>query len=157
MNFKIKTVALICLSIMMIACGFQLRGSVDADFKSIYVYGGSEGLNKHLIKRFRQSGIKIEINNPEKILEILNDQLNKRILSLNSSGTVKEYELTYYVSYRFKSNDDKWSSQYVKEVSRDYTYDDNDRVAKELEEKNIVQGMRDEIVRSIESQISVSK
>ena len=157
MNFKIKFIALICLSIMMIACGFQLRGSIEADFKSIYVYGGSEGLNKHLIKRFKQSGIKIEESNPEKIIEILNDQLNKRILSLSSSGSVKEYELNYLVSYRFKSPKGTWSNHFNKEVIRDYTYDDNDRVAKELEEKNLVQGMRDEIVRSIVSQISVSK
>ena len=142
---------------MMVACGFQLRGSIEADFESIFVYGGSEGLNKHLIKRFKQSGIKIESKNPEKTLEVLNDKLNKRILSLSSSGSVKEYELTYFVSYRYKTLDAHWSVEIKKEITRDYTYDDNDRVAKELEEKNLIQGMRDEIVRSIVSQISVSK
>ena len=142
---------------MIVACGFQLRGSIEADFKTINVYGGSEGLNKHLIKRFKQSGIKIVTKDPEKTLEVLNDQLDKRILSLNSSGSVKEFELTYLVSYRFKSFNDEWSNAIKKEVIRDYTYDDNDRVAKELEEKNLVQGMRDEIVRSIVSQISVSR
>jgi len=142
---------------MIVACGFQLRGSIEADFKTIHVYGGSEGLNKHLIKRFKQSGINIDKNNPEKTLEILNDRLDKRILSLNSSGSVKEFELIYQVSYRYKSFNNAWSDEIKKEVVRDYTYDDNDRVAKELEEKNLVQGMRDEIVRSIVSQISVSE
>ena len=156
MIHKIKFFSLIFLSLMIVACGFQLRGSIDADFESIHVYGGSEGLNKHLIKRFKQSGIKIVTKDPEKTLEVLNDRLDKRILSLNSSGSVKEYELIYQVSYRFKSLNDSWSNEITKEVIRDYTYDDNDRVAKELEEKNLVQGMRDEIVRSIVSQISVS-
>ena len=156
MTHKIRFLSLIFLSFIIVACGFQLRGSIDADFNSIHVYGGSEGLNKHLIKRFKQAGIKIEIKNPEKTLEILNDRLDKRILSLNSSGSVKEYELIYQVFYRFKSLNDSWSNEITKEVIRDYTYDDNDRVAKELEEKNLVQGMRDEIVRSIVSQISVS-
>ena len=142
---------------MIVACGFQLRGSIEADFESVHVYGGSDGLNKHLIKRFKQSGIKILTKDPEKTIEILNDRLDKRILSLNSSGSVKEFELTYLVSYRFKSLNNSWSDEIKKEVIRDYTYDDNDRVAKELEEKNLVQGMRDEIVRSIVSQISVSK
>jgi LPS-assembly lipoprotein len=156
MMLKLKFFSLIFLSLMIVACGFQLRGSVDADFQSIHVYGGSEGLNKHLIKRFKQSGIKIVTKDPEKTLEILNDHLDKRILSLNSSGSVKEYELIYQVSYRFKSLNNAWSNEIKKEITRDYTYDDNDRVAKELEEKNIVQGMKDEIVRSIVSQISVS-
>ena len=141
---------------MIVACGFQLRGSIEADFESVHVYGGSDGLNKHLIKRFKQSGIKILTKDPEKTIEILNDRLDKRILSLNSSGTVKEFELIYLVSYRFKSLNNSWGDEIKKEVIRDYTYDDNDRVAKELEEKNLVQGMRDEIVRSIVSQISVS-
>ena len=156
MIHKIKFFSLIFLSLMIVACGFQLRGSIDADFESIHVYGGSEGLNKHLINRFKQSGIKIVTKDPEKTLEVLNDRLDKRILSLNSSGSVKEYELIYQVSYRYKSLKDSWSNEIKKEVIRDYTYDDNDRVAKELEEKNLVQGMRDEIVRSIISQISVS-
>ena len=142
---------------MIVSCGFQLRGSIEADFESVHVYGGSDGLNKHLIKRFKQSGIKIVTKDPEKTIEILNDRLDKRILSLNSSGSVKEFELTYLVSYRFKSLNNAWSDEIKKEVIRDYTYDDNDRVAKELEEKNLVQGMRDEIVRSIVSQISVSR
>jgi len=142
---------------MIVSCGFQLRGSIEADFESVHVYGGSDGLNKHLIKRFKQSGIKILTKDPEKTIEILNDRLDKRILSLNSSGSVKEFELTYLVSYRFKSLNNAWSDEIKKEVIRDYTYDDNDRVAKELEEKNLVQGMRDEIVRSIVSQISVSR
>jgi len=157
MNFKIKFIPLIFLSIMLLACGFQLRGTIDADFNSIYIYGGSEGLNKHLIKRFKQAGIKIQIENPEKTLEVLNDRLDKRILSLNSSGSVKEYELIYEVSYRFKSLNDAWGNEIKKEVIRDYTYDDDNRVAKELEEKNLVRGMRDEIIRSIVSQISISK
>ena len=157
MTLKVRFLSLIFLSFILAACGFNLRGSIDADFKSIAIYGGSEGMNKHLTKIFKQNGIKIDLTNPEKTLEILNDRLDKRILSLSSSGSVKEYELHYSVTYRFKSSESTWSNHINKEVIRDYTYDDNDRVAKELEEKNLVQGMRDEIVRSIVSQISVSK
>ena len=156
MILKIKFFSLIFLSLIIVACGFQLRGSINADFESIAIYGGSEGLNKHLSKRFKQAGIKIDSNEPEKTLEILSDQLNKRILSLNNAGAVKEYEISYHVTYRFKSINKSWSNEIKKEVIRDYTYDDNDRVAKELEEKKIVQGMRDEVVRSIVSLISTS-
>jgi len=156
MILKTKFFSLIFLSLMIVACGFQLRGSINADFESIAIYGGSEGLNKHLSKRFKQAGIKIDSNEPEKTLEILSDQLNKRILSLNNAGAVKEYEISYHVTYRFKSINKSWSNEIKKEVIRDYTYDDNDRVAKELEEKKIVQGMRDEVVRSIVSLISTS-
>ena len=157
MTLKIRFISLIFLSFILAACGFNLRGSIDADFKSIAIYGGSEGMNKHLKKIFKQNGIKIEHTNPEKTLEILNDRLDKRILSLSSSGSVKEYELIYIISYRYKSLNNEWSSEIKKEVVRDYTYDDDDRIAKELEEKSLVQGMRDQLVRSIVSQITVTK
>ena len=153
---KIRLLSLIFLSFFIVACGFQLRGSIDLDFKSIQINGGSSGLNKFLVKKFKQNGIVIETKNPERTLEILDDHLDKRILSLSRSGSVKEYELIYRVSYRFKIQNNEWSDKINKDVTRDYTYDDNNRVAKELEEKNLVQGMMDEIVRSMVSQISVS-
>ena len=157
MILKVRFLSLIFLSFILAGCGFQLRGSLDADFKSIAIYGGSEGINKHITKRFKQNRIKIDLTNPEKTLEILNDRLDKRILSLSSSGSVKEYELIYIVTYRYKSFNSDWSSEIKKEVSRDYTYDDNNRVAKEIEEKNLVKGMRDQIVRSIVTQITVAE
>ena len=157
MNFKIKFISLIFLSIMITACDFHLRGSINADFDSISIRGGSEALSKNLIKKFKQDGIQTNSPDPEKFLEILSDKIEKRILSLSSSGTVKEYEINYFVSYRYKSKESQWSEQITKEVTRDYTYDDNDRVAKELEEKSLVQGMRDEIIRSIVNQMNVTK
>lgn len=89
-------------------------------------------------------------------MEIIADTLNKRILSLSGSGSVQEYELDYEVKYRFKSPTTEWSQQISIRLSRDFTYDDDDRVAKELEEKNLINGMRDEIVRSMVSQIMIS-
>lgn len=123
------------LTLLMIACGFQLRGTIDANFKSLSVYGGSEGLSKHLKKRFKQSGIEINTQNPERILEIISDKLDKRILSLSSTGSVQEYELDYEVKYRFKTPQTEWSEQLSIKLTRTYTYDDEKRVAKELEEK----------------------
>lgn len=143
------------LTLLMIACGFQLRGTIDANFKSLSVYGGSEGLSKHLKKRFKQSGIEINTQNPERILEIISDKLDKRILSLSSTGSVQEYELDYEVKYRFKTPQTEWSEQLSIKLTRTYTYDDEKRVAKELEEKNLIDGMRDEVVRSIVNQMIV--
>lgn len=143
------------LTLLMIACGFQLRGTIDANFKSLAVYGGSEGLSKHLKKRFKQSGIEINTQNPERILEIISDRLDKRILSLSSTGSVQEYDLEYEVKYRFKTPQTEWSEQLSIKLTRTYTYDDEKRVAKELEEKNLIDGMRDEVVRSIVNQMIV--
>ena len=71
MTSKLKYISLFFISIMLVACNFHLRGSIGADFDSISIYGGSEGLNKHLQKRFKQASIKVNEKDSERILEII--------------------------------------------------------------------------------------
>ena len=79
-------------------------------------------------------------------------------MSLNSSGRVSEYELNYKIAYRVKgSSDDEWSQLITNEVRRQYTYDDENIVAKTLEEEKLINGMQDELIRTITAQISLYK
>ena len=144
--------------ISLIACGFQLRGGIEANFDSISINGGSAGFVKQLKKRLRQSSIAVLPTDGEVKLEIVDDLLNKRILSLNSDGRISEYELNYKVSYRVKGkNDSEWGQLINNEVRRQYTYDDENVLAKALEEEKLINGMRDELIRTITSQISLQK
>ena len=84
--------------------------------------------------------------------------MNKRILSLNADGRVSEYELNYKVSYRVKGeNDSEWGPLINNEVRRQYTYDDENVVAKALEEEKLINGMRDDLIQTITAQISLKK
>tara|TARA_B100000035_G_scaffold210907_1_gene180602 strand:- start:65876 stop:66358 length:483 start_codon:yes stop_codon:yes gene_type:complete len=159
MTTSIKNYFLITLTmILLIACGFQLRGSIEANFDSISINGGSAGFVKQLKKRLRQSSIAVLSTGGEVELEIIDDLLNKRILSLNSDGRVSEYELNYKVSYRVKGQSDtEWGQLISNEVRRQYTYDDENVVAKALEEEKLINGMRDELIRTITAQISLQK
>ena len=144
--------------ISLIACGFQLRDGIVANFDSISIDGGSAGFVKQLKKRLRQSSIAVLTSGGEVKLEIVDDLLNKRILSLNSDGRISEYELNYKVSYRIKGqNDSEWGQVISNEVRRQYTYDDENVVAKALEEEKLINGMRDELIRTITAQISLQK
>ena len=144
--------------ICLIACGFQLRGAIEANFDSISIKGGSNGFVNQLKKRLRQSSIEVLSSGGEVQLEIVDDLLNKRILSLNSDGRVSEYELNYKISYRVKGqNDSEWGQLINNEVRRQYTYDDENVVAKALEEEKLINGMQDELIRTITAQISLQK
>tara|TARA_B110000444_G_C18408660_1_gene396998 strand:+ start:102 stop:584 length:483 start_codon:yes stop_codon:yes gene_type:complete len=143
---------------LLIACGFQLRGGIEANFDSISINGGSASFVKQLKKRLKQSSIEVVNSEGEIVLEIISDALDKRILSLNSSGRVSEYELNYKIAYRVKgSSDDEWSQLITNEVRRQYTYDDENIVAKTLEEEKLINGMQDELIRTITAQISLYK
>ena len=159
MTTSIRNQFLMMLAIIsLIACGFQLRGGIEANFDSISINGGSAGFVKQLKKRLRQSSIAVLPTDGEVKLEIVDDLLNKRILSLNSDGRISEYELNYKVSYRVKGkNDSEWGQLINNEVRRQYTYDDENVVAKALEEEKLINGMRDELIRTIIAQISLQK
>ena len=149
-------ILLLLLTVNIISCGYQLRGTDEIKFKSISISGGSVSFTKILKKKFKQAGVKIESENAEKNLEIITDTYSKQILSLSSDGKVKEYKMKYKVSFRFKLKRGEWSAPINIETNRDYTYDDKNIIAKTEEELRIIKGMQEQIIRSMTTQISLS-
>ena len=146
----------ILISTILSACGFQLRGSFESNFDSIYISGGTNDFTKILKKRVKQAGIKIKSSSEaERLVEIISDTFTKNILSIGGDGKVREYEVKYQVSYRFKSQGGAWSKPIDLEVMREYAYDDDDLLAKGAEEATLLKGMKDQIIRTMVSQISL--
>jgi LPS-assembly lipoprotein len=153
-----KIIAMILISTLLNACGFQLRGSFESNFESIYISGGTKDFTKILKKRVKQAGIKIKpLSEAERSVEIITNSFTKNILSLGGDGKVREYEINYKVSYRFKSQEGEWSKPIELDVMREYAYDDDDLLAKGAEEATLVKGMKDQIIRTMVSQISLIK
>jgi LPS-assembly lipoprotein len=150
-------ILLLILTANIASCGYQLRGSQEINFKSITIVGGSSSFTKVLRKTFKQSGVKSQEKNAEKIVEIINDTFSKKILSLSSAGKVREYQINYKILFRFKSKDGQWSNSSNIETSRDYTYDDKNIIAKTKEETRLIKGMQEQLIRTIVTQISVTK
>jgi LPS-assembly lipoprotein len=157
MKKKFKYIFLMFILASIAACGFQLRGSDKLNFESISIDGGSLGFTKLLKKKFKQSKVKIESENAQRNLEITNDAFSKKILSLSSSGKVKEYQIKYKVTFRIKLKEAEWGDPINIETIRDYTYDDKNIIAKTEEESRLIKGMQEQLVRTIVTQISVLK
>ncbi len=151
------SVLILILTLAVSSCGFQLRGSLESSFKTIQITGGSPEFTKILIKRYRQSGVEIKNDSAEKTVDIIVDNLQKKILSIGSSGEVREYQLNYHISYRIKGKNGEWGSPIKVSSTREYTYNNQNIVAKQEEENNLIKGMRDQIIRAMTSQISSSK
>ena len=153
----LRFILLLILTSSFISCGYQLRGAQEISFKSISIDGGSKKFSKILKKKFKQSGVKINAVDSKISLEIINDNLSKEILSLSSKGKVREYQITYRVTYRVKSKDGEWGSAVKIETSRDYTFDDTNIISKTEEELRIIKGMQDQLIRTMVTQISILK
>ena len=158
MQIFLKKLSIFGLILIISACGFQLRGDINANFDSISISGGTSSFNKTLQRKFRQAGITIKsISKAEKNVEIIKNNFTKTILTLTGTGAVSEYQLDYIVTYRFKSKDGSWNLPVTIETSRTYTYDDSDILAKDEEEKKLVSGMEDQLIKTMATQISLSK
>jgi len=153
----LRFILLLILTSSFISCGYQLRGAQEVSFKTISINGGSKKFTNILKKKFNQSGVLINALDSEISLEIINDNLSKEILSLSSKGKVREYQIVYRVTYRVKTKVGEWGSPVKIETSRDYTFDDANIIAKTEEELRIIKGMQDQLVRTMVTQISISK
>ena len=153
----LRFILLLILTSSFISCGYQLRGAQEVSFKTISINGGSKKFTNILKKKFNQSGVQINALDSEISLEIINDNLSKEILSLSSKGKVREYQIVYRVTYRVKTKVGEWGSPVKIETSRDYTFDDANIIAKTEEELRIIKGMQDQLVRTMVTQISISK
>ena len=148
-------ILLLIILVNVTSCGYQLRGSEGMNLESISIDGGSSDFVKVLKKKFKQSGVKVQEKNSEKSLEITSDIFTKKILSLSATGKVKEYQINYKISFRFKSQAGEWGNSINIEATRDFTYDDKNIIAKTEEESRIIKGMQKQLIRTIFTQISV--
>ncbi len=139
---------------LQISCGFQLRKPISANYESYSIIGDSTVVAQNIKKQFSYAKIVEEKSgNGELVIEILENNFTKRILSLAGNGQVGEFELIQTVSYRIKSND-KWSNERRLEAIREYTYDPALYNAAAAEESILKDSMVEQISRSIITEIN---
>ena len=144
------------LSLLLIlnSCGFQLRKPLELDYQSYAIIGDSAGLSELIHKQFSFTDIKENKDgNADLIIEIMNNNFEKRILSLAGNGQVGEFELVQTVEYRFKSNG-RWSEPRRLEAIREYTYDPTLYNAAAAEESYLKDSMIEQLSRSLITEIN---
>lgn len=173
---KIATKSVACLLLLGLltlvqSCGFQLRGSQalpsniqDVYITADYIYAPLQrALDKRLPVYQLQSNIierqKINLTdvNNAVVISLQPEQLERRLLSIFSTGQVAEYELMYSIDYevRFENKDPIRSNV---TVAREYQDDPDEVLAKSRELELVLEEMRldaaDRIIRLLSSQYS---
>jgi len=142
------------LLLMLNSCGFQLRKPLDLDYESYAIIGDSSGLSKLIHRQLSFTDIKKnEDGDAELIIEIMNNNFTKRILSLAGNGQVGEFELIQVVEYRFKTKGE-WSEPRKLEAVREYTYDPALYNAAQAEQNFLQDSMIEQLSRSLITEIN---
>jgi LPS-assembly lipoprotein len=145
---------------LVAGCGFKLRGQQDFPFETLSVPQvsplGTE-LRRNIAAASDRTKVIQTATGADAVLTVLTEQQEKVILSLNTQGRVREFQLRYRVAYRVSSPK---GLDFVPPTSvvltRDITF--NDQVlAKETEEAQLYEEMRSDMVQQIIRRLARAK
>ena len=167
---KKKFTFLLLISFLIISCGFHLRGSQD--LSAILPEIKIQGVNKHsdlgreLIQALTAAKVNI-LDESNTVLNITQNNISKRVLSLDSAGRANQYELSYQLSFTLMKNiEDENKQQQSKYLElmpaqniiekREYLFDANLVLAKADEENRLNNDMRQAVILQLVRRLSFS-
>ncbi|MCS0583239.1 LPS assembly lipoprotein LptE [Massilia pinisoli] len=164
-KWVVRAVAALLVATGTAGCGFQLRGSNGSytmPFHSIYLgFPDTSALGTELKRNLRATGqvdIADKASDAEAQFVLLGESRNKSILSLNSLGRVREYLLTYTLSFVVR---DAKGVELVPptqiSLRRNMAFDETQVLAKESEEALLYRDMQADIVQQIIRRLAAMK
>ncbi|MFT4809196.1 MAG: LPS-assembly lipoprotein [Paraglaciecola sp.] len=161
-------VCILTIVLTIVGCGFKLRGDygLPTGIQQLQLLAVQKNTPLHRILSKQLQGINIDVwdntasasqmnEQVDVIVYLSSDQLERRLLSLFSSGQVAEYELVYTIKYQiqFPAQD---ALEIELDVTREYQ-DDPDAVLAKSRELDLIQNeMRQEAANRIIRQIASS-
>ena len=134
------------------ACGFQLRGQTTLPFQTLYVQGASPMLVelKRHVAAGSQTKLVAQAAGAEAVLAVNLEAREKVILSLDTSGRVREYQLRYRVGFFVHdAKGQNWIPASEIALTRDISFNDAQIIAKENEEALLYRDMQTDMVQQI--------
>ena len=142
-------------------CGFQLRGAYMFPYESIYLATGENVIGAGLKRYIRASGgTRIAENSAEAQASFIptGELREAQILSLSSSGRVREKRLRYQYAYRIVDSKGRdLVPQGRVELTRDVTYADSATLAKTQEEDLLWRDMENDLIQQLMRRLSSAK
>lgn len=150
------------LVLALAACGFQLRGTAELPFDTLYMPPATGGGIALDLKRNIQSGTRTTVvddpNAAQALLEFTQEQREKIILSLAATGRVREFQLRYRVGFRVhdgKGGD--FLPPSTVQLTREVTFNDTEVLAKESEEQLLYRDMQSDMVQQIIRRLAAAR
>jgi LPS-assembly lipoprotein len=149
-----RKITIIALLLLTAACGFQLRGQAKLPFQTLYVGFPEISTLGTELKRNIIAGTSTKlVNNPNEaqaILTVVAQEQSKTILSFDTAGRVREYQLRFRLRFRVH---DPQGRDYLPQneilITRDISFNDAQVLAKEAEEVLLYRDMQTDMVQQV--------
>jgi LPS-assembly lipoprotein len=163
-NKVARGLVVLALAATLTACGFKLRGSegYNLPFRSIYVaIPESSSFGAELRRNLRgldNVAVLSSATGAEAQLNILSEVQGKTILSLNAQGLVREYLLTYTLTFRVvNATGVEILAPSVITLHRNLAFSEDVVLAKQGEEALLIRDMQSDAVQQIIRRLAAIK
>jgi LPS-assembly lipoprotein len=151
-----RTLFILIFLLSASACGFQLRGAVKlpADLQPLYLYNAENDELAHqlsVLLRENNTVLAADEQQAASRLKIVSRNRTRRVLSVDSLGRAREYELHYSVLYQLKGQ--HIDAENVIKLQRVLTFDPNSVLGASSEEQTLYHDMQMDAARLILQQI----
>ncbi len=158
---RLKVWLFVLVSAAIAGCGFQLRGAYTLPYESFYVATGEASVIGAGLKRYIRASGGVLTDSAKEAQAVFYPEGEIRetvILSLSSSGNVREKRLRYRYGYRIVDNKGRdLVPPGAVELFRDMTYADSTVLAKTQEEDLLWRDMETDLVQQLLRRISTAK
>jgi LPS-assembly lipoprotein len=156
-SWLVRAGAFVLAAALLSGCGFKLRGSdgtYNMPFHSVYVgFPDTSSLGTELKRNLRAGDSVVIVDKPEDAearIEVVSEARGRQILSLNNLGRVREYLLTYTLTFRVL---DKQGGQLLGPteitLKRNLAFNEQQVLAKEAEANLLYRDMQSDLVQQI--------
>lgn len=151
-----RNLMVIGLAVLLSACGFQLRGTSDAQFalseldvQARNAYGETlKDVRKALLNR----NVNVHAGAPYRLV-LVRESERQRTASLTSSARSAEYERTLTLDYQIRSAGNLLLLSNSLEIQRVYVQDGNNLIGSEQEGAQVRKEMRNDLVQRLVQQL----
>ena len=140
-------------------CGFQLQGSGTLPAAMARTYVETERPHSEFLAELtdvlKQRGAEV-LQRPAEgaaVLDITADETGQRVLSVSARNIPREYEVYYAVTFSLRVGADNLLANESLVVTRAYTYDETQVLAKAAEEQILREALAEDLARRVMQRI----
>jgi LPS-assembly lipoprotein len=148
------------VSLLLGGCGFKLRGNQSFAFSSLAVEPNPGGPLAIELRRSFGTAVKVlapgaPLTQAQVVLDLLQEQREKTVVAVNSSGQVREFQLRIRVKFRARTPQGQelvTDAEIVQQ--RDISFNESAVLAKEAEEALLYRDMQTDIVQQLHRRLA---
>lgn len=153
MNERRRSIVGVLCTVVLGACGFELRGAVELPFSRIALEGfaARSPLAEELKRTLSQSAeVVAGPAQAQVVLHAINDKRERSVVASTTAGQVRELQLRVRLEFRLATPAGRELIPATELLlTRDMSYSESQALAKEYEEAQLLRAMQSDIVAQL--------